>query len=352
MNRLTTAFFGLALPLLGTFQCIGEEAKPGPDYEQLKAMEWIIGDWEADWVVPSGGSASLDGYPPGAKVHSTGSDFWMENKSYIGYKFRDEIDGKVVHQGFEMVGVDPQSKKLIHWLFSIMGGWGTGEWSVEGNTWTLKWSATAADRTKYEGVSFLVPIDADTYTWEMKDNKKNGTEAPDTPLITFRRVSQKPGPSADEPTAEDYITMQQNYFAGEWTTKVIEGEGAGSTGTWICRLDSNGKSFHETATSDGKPFLHSIGGYDPQLKAFKEVVFYADGSTATLLYRHPLKTIQGSLIGKVLEGTMERVSPDGKQETLQVLVNPAEPNKSFLTINKMGNQGDPMVKVVFERKKK
>ena len=42
-------------------------------------------------------------------------------------------------------------------------------------------------------------------------------------------------------------------------------------------------------------------------------MFYANGSTATLLYRHPLKTIQGSLLGKVLEGTMERVSPMAKR---------------------------------------
>ena len=87
-----------------------------------------------------------------------------------------------------MIGVDPQSRKTIHWLFSILGGWGPGEWTVEGKTWKLKWAGTTADGTKYEGVSFMVPIDPNTHTWEMKQCKKNGKPTPDTPLVTYRRM--------------------------------------------------------------------------------------------------------------------------------------------------------------------
>ena len=162
-----------------------------------------------------------------------------------------------------MVGVDPQSKKIIHWLFSILGGWGTGEWSVEGNTWTLKWSATAADRTKYEGVSFLVPIDANTYTWEMKDNKKNGTEAPDTPLITFRRVREKPRPVRRRTHRAGLYRHAAELLCRGVDHQSDRRRSAGSTGTWICRLDSNGKSFHETATSDGKPFFTALAATIP-----------------------------------------------------------------------------------------
>jgi hypothetical protein len=193
MIRLMNAFVGVALLLLGAYQCTGEEAKPGPDYEKLKAMEWMIGDWDADWVVPSSGNLGLDGFPSGAKVHSTCSYFWMENKNYIGLKFRDEIDGEVAHKGFEIVGVDPESKKIVHWLFSILGGRGSGEWTVEGKTWKLKWWATTADGTKLEGVSYMVPLDSNTHTWEIKDNKRNGKSTPDTPLVTYRRISKKPG---------------------------------------------------------------------------------------------------------------------------------------------------------------
>lgn len=164
---------------------------PGPDYEHLKAMEWMIGNWEAEWVVPSDGDLTLEGFTPGARVRSTTSTFWMENRNNIAMRFRGEIDGKLVNQGFELVGVDPGSKKKLHWLFSNLGGWGKGEWSVDGETHILTWSGTTADGTELEGVGYMVPIDADTYTWQLKHNKKNGKEGPDTPVVTFRRVKSK-----------------------------------------------------------------------------------------------------------------------------------------------------------------
>ncbi len=191
MSRLVKAFVGLSVVLLSAGHCTGGEPKAGPDYEQLKAMEWMIGDWGADWVVPSEGEWALSGFPAGAKVHSTCSYTWLQNKNYIRLKFRDTVDGKVAHEGLEIVGVDPESKKVIHWLFSILGGWGRGEWTVEGKTWKLKWWGTTADGTKLEGISHLVSIDSNTHTCEIKDCKKNGESTPDTPLVTFRRVTKK-----------------------------------------------------------------------------------------------------------------------------------------------------------------
>ena len=163
----------------------GAEPEPGPDYEQLKQIEWLIGDWEGDMVVPP---SFQEIYPEGTTVHSKQSYFWMENKNYIGFKFRDEKDGKVLHQGFEVIGVDPQSKKLVHWIFSVAGGYGTGEWSREGDVWKLKWSGSLPNKVKYEGTSYLQQVDANTHTWQMKDTKRNGEKVPDYPVVTFRRT--------------------------------------------------------------------------------------------------------------------------------------------------------------------
>jgi hypothetical protein len=192
MRRMTNTFAGTILLLYAAHGGFAADTAPGPDYQQLKAMEWMIGDWHAEWVVPSGGEWALDGYPAGATVHSTCSYSWMQNKNYIRLRFRDEIDGKVMHRGFEMAGVDPESKKIIHWLFSVLGGWGQGEWTVEGKTWKLKWWGTTADGTKLEGISYMVPLDPNTHTWVIKDCKKNGESTPDTPVVTYRRVTKAP----------------------------------------------------------------------------------------------------------------------------------------------------------------
>ena len=192
MPRTTIAFIGVSLLVSCSHQCLSAEPKPGPDYEQLKAMEWMIGDWEATWTVPSGGEWALSGFPAGAKVHSTCSYSWMQNKNYIRLRFRDEVNGEVAHRGFEIAGVDPESKKIRHWLFSILGGCGGGEWTVEGKIWKLKWWGTTSDGTKLEGVSYMVPIDSNTHTWQIKDCTKNGKSTPDTPVVEYRRVSKKP----------------------------------------------------------------------------------------------------------------------------------------------------------------
>jgi hypothetical protein len=93
MRRMTNTFAGTILLLYAAHGGFAADTAPGPDYQQLKAMEWMIGDWHAEWVVPSGGEWALDGYPAGATVHSTCSYSWMQNKNYIRLRFRDEIDG-------------------------------------------------------------------------------------------------------------------------------------------------------------------------------------------------------------------------------------------------------------------
>ncbi|MCS7466938.1 hypothetical protein NZK35_09800 [Stieleria sp. ICT_E10.1] len=178
--------------LIGSIFLVGHAfaREPGPDYEQLKAMQWMIGDWEGSWQVQSGAMLS-EAYPVGAKVRTTNAYSWMQNKNYIRLKFRDEIGGKTVHEGLEMIGRDPKTKKTIHWLFSVIGGSGTGEWQKERDAWVLTWSYTAGDGTMLEGVSYLNVIDEDTHTWQMKKMKENGKDIPDTPLIRFHRVNRK-----------------------------------------------------------------------------------------------------------------------------------------------------------------
>ena len=180
----------VVIALVYASPCLGQESIPGPDYDQLKAMQWMIGDWEATWEV-KGESILASAYSAGAKVRTFNSYSWMQNKNYIGLNFRDEINGKTAHKGFEMIARDPVSKKTVHWLFSVLGGSGVGEWSVKGNTWKLEWTYTSGGGAQLKGVAFLIPVNKDTHTWQMKEIKENGKDVPDTPLITFRRVAKK-----------------------------------------------------------------------------------------------------------------------------------------------------------------
>ena len=186
MTRSLHTMTVVALVTLAVSNGVSAEPGHGPDYEQLRALEWLIGDWEAEWTVPAEGT-NLDSYSPGATVHSTFSSYWMENRNYIGIKLRDVIDDTVAYEGFEMVGVDPTSKKPIHWIFSMLGGYGTGEWSKDGDKWILSYSGATADGTAYEGTSVMVSLDHDTHTWQIRETKTNNEPTHGTPLVTFRR---------------------------------------------------------------------------------------------------------------------------------------------------------------------
>lgn len=191
------------LLLLGTSMAVGllmvglsghtgtwaaEELKPGPDYKHLKVLEWLIGDWEAEMEIPPG---FQEIHPNGATVHSRKSCHWMQDKNYIGFEFRNTADGELVHEGFEMAGVDPKSKNLVQWIFSVAGGNGTGTWSRHDKGWKLEWSATLPNGAKYKGTAYLVATDKNTHTWTMRNLTRNGKKIPDYPLVTFRRVGSK-----------------------------------------------------------------------------------------------------------------------------------------------------------------
>ena len=348
--------FSTAL-LLAASMVVGqgsETSKPGPDYQHLKAMEWMIGDWEAEYVVTSPG-LGLDGFTPGAKVHSFNSYFWMENKNYIGLRFRDEIDGEVVHAGFEVIGVDPHSRKTIHWLFSILGGWGPGEWSVDGRTWKLKWNGTTADGTKYEGVSFMVPIDADTHTWEMKECKKNGNPTPDTPLVTFRRRDE--GTVVKKESSDHYLAFWQSYFQGEWAVRVVEGADSGriatgNEGTWTCQLAPTKTCMIFSMTINGSPDSNAIAGFDHIANAWKEVAFLANGDQLIHFYRIKPAELLGDPAGKVIKGKAEYIPAEGKIENSGVTITIMDrDNCEYVASRRVGEEELPFLKALFKRKK-
>ncbi len=308
----------------------GAASSPMPD-EIAQELNYFVGDWE------------LEGAGAKGPMRSSWRIQWAPGNHCLMVEYRRPEPNKLIF-GIGLWAWDSATNEIVyHALYSdpglehirtkvnspgVLEGRYTG--SLEGKS--------------VEGTCVLRKEGADRWTFKTEGVAASGLEELDVRFIRTASLEKEPG-------ADDYIAMQQNYFAGQWKTTVIEGEGAGSTGTWTCEMDACGKSFHHTATADGKPFFQAVGGYDPQLKALKEVAFYVDGSTATLVYRNPLSTIQGSLVGKVLKGTMERVSADGKRELLGILVTPAERDKSVLTIHRPGDPNAIVVKVVFERTK-
>jgi hypothetical protein len=107
-------------------------------------------------------------------AQSTHTWKWTLGKKFIALKIRDEIEGKIVSTGEEILGIDQRSGGLGHWFFGSAGFHGGGQWSGKGKRWELQWESFDPDGKKYAGVSDHVQLGADAYTWQMRDITADG----------------------------------------------------------------------------------------------------------------------------------------------------------------------------------
>jgi len=240
-----------------------------PDGLQLKDLAWIIGEWQGEYILPEG-FPELG--PAGSKVVRNELWQWTLAREFIVLRSRDEIDGKVSSTGHELVGFDDATGKLAHWLFGSTGGHGTGVWSREGDRWMLKWEAAAPGGKKFAGTSDQILIDADTYTWQMRDLTENGKKIPDWPKVTLKRKKPSPGGV----TADDYVEFHKPLL-GSWKATIEVGEQVNhGTATW--QLAENKKCFMVNLQVDGYPALQAMMGYDPVSGKFTQTTFDSEGS--------------------------------------------------------------------------
>ena len=85
---------------------------PTPE-EQLKQLQWMIGDWVDE--------------SPEALVMT--SYRWTDNQCYILSEFKVQIAGHPVMTGTQRIGWDPLTKKIRSWVFDSEGGFGEGTWT-------------------------------------------------------------------------------------------------------------------------------------------------------------------------------------------------------------------------------
>ena len=182
MSRIVISFVALCI-LLGQLPVMGQDDSA---HEHLKPLESVIGEWEAEFEVPPGHPEVGE---EGEKVVQTVSWRWMLKKSYIVMNLKRQVGNKT-QVGREIVGWDAKSGQLVHWIFWDGGFHGKGEWSIDGNHWTLRWSASGPDKKVVKGTSHLVMVDDDTMTWRATDITLDGEAQADFPTVTRKRKKE------------------------------------------------------------------------------------------------------------------------------------------------------------------
>ena len=149
---------------------------PGPGYEKLKPIEWMVGDWQVEGKWGDG------------KVHA-GEEHaeWIFNKNFIlGQGWFTDRDAKRVEYMYLVVW-DPNSRKIVMPILDSFGGHfiRTGDLAAATNTVTSRQAGIlgTGEETSLDQVSKL--IDRNSYEWT-GTNVKGPVKLPDI-KITFSR---------------------------------------------------------------------------------------------------------------------------------------------------------------------
>jgi uncharacterized protein (TIGR02246 family) len=137
----------------------------------LDDLAWIVGDWVGK------------GKQGEAKLSYT----LDENKAFLRSRYSVSRDGKVARTGTQVIARDPKGG-LRSWQFEDDGGFGEWVWQREGGRWVIEGSGTLPDGTEETATHLLVPIDNNSFTWQVIERTTGGVEQAGNPPVKVKRV--------------------------------------------------------------------------------------------------------------------------------------------------------------------
>ncbi|CRX38010.1 YybH family protein [Estrella lausannensis] len=149
-----------------------EQGDAPTNYEHLKELEWMIGNW-IDEDEESENSLEFS---------------WDRYKNFITQKFTLVSEGVFQLEGRQLIAWDPSQERIRSWVFDSDGGFGEGIWHKKGDSWVVETSHTLADGSKASATNIYTPIDKDTYRWESTGREVGGELLPDIEPVTVKRV--------------------------------------------------------------------------------------------------------------------------------------------------------------------
>ena len=150
-----------------------ELPSPPSHHEQLKELEWLIGEW-IDQVTDSTIATKV---------------VWTKNKNFILYSFKVSAPGMDDLEGTQVIGWDPIEKNIRSWIFDSDGAYGEGIWTKKGSRWLVKTSLVLPDGGRASSINIYRCVDDNTYTWQSIGRQVEGKHLPSIEEV---KVVRKP----------------------------------------------------------------------------------------------------------------------------------------------------------------
>ena len=148
-----------------------ENVTPPSQYENLKELEWMIGQW-----TDQAGEGSVS-----TECH------WARNNNFLIRSFTVSVADSVDMAGMQIIGWDPAQKQIRSWTFDSDGGFNQGAWSKVGESWMVQTTATLPNGTRASSTTLLKPSDDNTFTWQQVDRVVGGQLLPNLEEVVVER---------------------------------------------------------------------------------------------------------------------------------------------------------------------
>lgn len=144
------------------------------NYEHLKELDWLIGDWMDE--------------DEDSSVNTSYS--WDKYKNFLTQQFSVQVEGRDDIEGRQIIAWDPVENKIRSWLFDSDGTFGEGTWKKEDNKWVVEMAQTLSDGQKASAINVYTQTSPNSYTWESTGREVGGVMLPDIPAVENKRIKE------------------------------------------------------------------------------------------------------------------------------------------------------------------
>lgn len=152
--------------------------------QELQELHWLVGDWICKTTLWD----DVDGIGnKGDEIEMSTTRRWALNGTILQEGIVTKKNGKVVDRARFLVRWHPAKEILVSWWFASVGTvLGEGEWSREGNTWTIKGPIVRSNGKESSGVWILKKVSDDKYI--VGRTHLDGKKEPDSLMDEYNRV--------------------------------------------------------------------------------------------------------------------------------------------------------------------
>jgi uncharacterized protein (TIGR02246 family) len=143
---------------------------------RLQQLAWLVGEWQEK----------------AAKPQVTMSVRWGPNQTFLIQRFTiKQADGTEIRTT-QRIGWDPREEMIRSWLFDSSGGFGSGYWTRQGNSWEEENEGVLPNGDVMTSVSTWKFVDDNTAEWTSVEREVDEVPLPDL-RVTFVRKDKDKG---------------------------------------------------------------------------------------------------------------------------------------------------------------